>query len=330
MRWVRYLISLILLAALIYFFWPLIGEIRNAIALFRIAQWEWLAAGILVQVISYGFLTWLNVLALAPFPGKIPFLKLSALLTAMAFIQAAIPSAGASGIALRVRLLRKYGYAAESSLFSLAVETIAEAVVLGAFVLIGVIFLLYSDRIPPAQVFLLGILVLTGCMLTWYGWRLLMNEKQSVRLLAFLVRLWNRVGGRFRRLEILPLENRLRLFQQNVRCYRTVPVWKFGAAAFGKVIFDIGTLGAAFLLFRYIIQPGALFTGYGLMLTMSGIAALPGGIGMTDAYVPVIFRWLGVPGAVALAAGLTYRLVAYWFLRFIGFISWQYLEEEHK
>ncbi|RPI78167.1 MAG: hypothetical protein EHM41_26180, partial [Chloroflexi bacterium] len=140
----------------------------------------------------------------------------------------------------------------------------------------------------------------------------------------------NKAGGRFRRLDILPLEKRLAVFRQNIRCYRTVPFWKFGAAAYGKVVFDIGTLGAAFLLFRYVISPGELFTGYGIMLTMSGVAALPGGIGMTDAYVPVIFRWLGVSGAIALAAGLTYRLVAYWLLRFIGFISWQYLEADHK
>lgn len=330
MRWARHLLSLILFAVLIYFFWPLIGEVKNALALFNNAAWNWLAVGVVVQIISYAFLTWLNVLALKPFSGKITFLRLSALLTAMAFIQAAIPSAGASGIALRVRLLRKYGYTAESSLFSLAVETVAEAVALASFALFGVMFLLYNGRIPSTQVYLLGIIALIVTVITWFGWRLILNERNSLRLLGFLVRIWNKAGGRFRRLDILPLEQRLSLFQQNVRCYRTVPFWKFGAAAYGKVIFDIGTLGAAFLLFRYVIQPGELFTGYGIMLTMSGVAALPGGIGMTDAYVPVIFRWLGVSGAVALAAGLTYRLVAYWLLRFIGFISWQYLEADHK
>jgi hypothetical protein len=35
-----------------------------------------------------------------------------------------------------------------------------------------------------------------------------------------------------------------------------------------------------------------------------------------------------VAGSVALAAGLTYRLIAFWLLRFIGFISWQLLESK--
>jgi uncharacterized membrane protein YbhN (UPF0104 family) len=47
---------------------------------------------------------------------------------------------------------------------------------------------------------------------------------------------------------------------------------------------------------------------------------------MTDAIVPVIFSWISVPGSVALAAGLTYRLIAFWLVRFVGFISWQVLE----
>jgi len=47
---------------------------------------------------------------------------------------------------------------------------------------------------------------------------------------------------------------------------------------------------------------------------------------MTDAFVPVIFSWLNVPGAVAIAAGLTYRLIAFWLVRFVGFISWVFLE----
>jgi uncharacterized membrane protein YbhN (UPF0104 family) len=35
---------------------------------------------------------------------------------------------------------------------------------------------------------------------------------------------------------------------------------------------------------------------------------------------------MAVPGAVSLAAGLTFRLITYWLMRFIGFISWQVLE----
>ena len=47
---------------------------------------------------------------------------------------------------------------------------------------------------------------------------------------------------------------------------------------------------------------------------------------MTEAFIPVIFSRLGVPGPVAIAAGLTYRLIAFWLVRFVGYISWLVLE----
>ena len=85
-------------------------------------------------------------------------------------------------------------------------------------------------------------------------------------------------------------------------------------------------MAPGFLLEVLAISPGTHYTGYGLILTFGGLATLPGGIGMVDAYVPVISSWLSVPGSVALAAGLVYRLIAFWLLRFFGFLSWQYLE----
>jgi uncharacterized protein (TIRG00374 family) len=123
--------------------------------------------------------------------------------------------------------------------------------------------------------------------------------------------------------------DRLKAFQNDLIEYRDVPVWKFVVATSGKVVLDVATLGAAFMLFGYAIPPGTLFVGYGLILAVSGIAALPGGIGMADAYIPVLLTWFGVPGAVALTAGLVYRLIAYWLVRFVGFFSWQFLESRY-
>ncbi len=96
------------------------------------------------------------------------------------------------------------------------------------------------------------------------------------------------------------------------------------------MLLDVATLGAGFYLFRYAISPGTLLTGYGLILTFSGLASLPGGLGMADAYVPMLFSWLDVPGSIALAAGLAYRLIAFWLVRFTGFVSWQYPEASKK
>jgi uncharacterized protein (TIRG00374 family) len=117
-------------------------------------------------------------------------------------------------------------------------------------------------------------------------------------------------------------------FNQNLKRYPRSSLIKLPISAYGKVFLDVITLGVCFKMFGYSIAPETLLIGYGLILTSSGLAALPGGLVMTEALVPVIFSRLGVPGAIALAAGLTYRLIAFWLVRFVGYISWLILERK--
>lgn len=324
--WLRAAIALVLFGALLYFFWPLIGEFREAVDLFRVADWKWLVIAIILQVISYTFLTWLNALALKPFSGKIGFGRLAEVLTSMAFISVAIPSAGLSGVALRVHLLRKFGYYTEESLFSLAVETSLEVFALATVAVLGIGYLLPQGGLSEMDFVWLSLMCIALAVIVLITWRIVRDSERSRRMLIQGVKAWNKWLGRFRRLNEEKLNERLDLFQANMARYSRGDVLKLFLAAYGKVILDVFTLGACFYLFLYAISPATLFVGYGLVLSLSGLTALPGGLIMTDASVPVIFSWLGVAGAVALAAGLTYRLIAFWLVRFVGFFSWLDLE----
>jgi uncharacterized protein (TIRG00374 family) len=324
--WLRRALSLILLGLLIYFFWPLFGEIKAAAGLFRRAEWIWLGIAIALQVVSYGFLTWLNALSLQPFSGKIRFGPLTAVLTAMAFISVAVPSAGISGVAMRVRMLRKYGYRPEEALFSMVVETVLELIALVSVGILGVAYLVESGRLEEGNVVFISAIGIISIITMWYGWILVRDPVKSRRIAFRLVAIWNRLGGRIRHIEEDYVEERLEFFQVNLSHYHSSVLWKLPLAAYGKVLLDVLCLGAAFRLFGYNISPSTLLIGYGLVLSFSGLGALPGGLAMTDAMVPIIFSWLKVPGSVAIAAGLIYRLIAYWLVRFAGYISWLFLE----
>ena len=333
MKWVWRIISLLALGVVLYLFWPLLGELREAFDLVKSARWMWLPITILVQLISYISLTWLNALALQSFPGRITFGRLMALLTSIAFIETAIPSAGTSGIALRARLLGKHGqFHLEASIFSLGVETIYEIIAIATVGIFGLVFLLRHGGLTNIQMAGLIFLVVSIGWITWTGWRLIWDPELSQIWLARLAQFWNRITGRFTAIRKFgwkdpqQLEERLVVFRSSLARMHDVPRWKFWTAAYGKVILDVATLGACFYLFNYPISIGSLITGYGLILLLSGLASMPGGLGLVDASVPVVFAGLGVQGPVALAAGLAYRLIAFWLLRFIGFISWQALE----
>ncbi len=65
-------------------------------------------------------------------------------------------------------------------------------------------------------------------------------------------------------------------------------------------------------------------------MVISTLAIIPGGLGLADVSLPVVFSRFGVPGPVALAAGLSYRLLAFWLVRLIGFTAWQVLESQAR
>jgi len=122
------------------------------------------------------------------------------------------------------------------------------------------------------------------------------------------------------------LEARLDNFYAGLYEMERIPRGYLLGAAIGRVSLDIISLGMCFIAFHYAISPGILLTGYGLMMILSGLAALPGGLGLADVSLAVVFSRLGAPGAVAVAAALTYRLIAFWLVRFVGFVSWQVME----
>jgi len=326
--WIRRAIALAALGVVVYLFWPLLKDIRAAAQLFRAARWEWLAAAVLLQCASYASLTWLNAQALKPFSGRVGFLRLALVLTAMAFITAAVPSAGASGVVLRARLLGRHGYTAEASTFSLLLELIFMVVGTILVALFGLGYLLQIGQLAALEIVLLAIVVLLAFLLVWLGWRLVLDPLRCLRLVERLVGVWNRLAARWHLKSVDPqaVACRLEAFNRGLEELRAVPRWTFFVATAGRVLLDVATLGACFALLGHLIRPDILLISYGLIMVISSLAILPGGLGLADVSLPVVFNRLGVPGSLALAAGLTYRLLAFWLVRFIGFVSWQLLE----
>jgi uncharacterized protein (TIRG00374 family) len=122
------------------------------------------------------------------------------------------------------------------------------------------------------------------------------------------------------------VRERLQIFQRGLRELGNIPRWKFFLATLVRILLDVASLGACFAMLGYMIRPDILLLGYSLLMIISALAILPGGLGLADVSVMVIFNRFGVPGSVALAAGLAYRLLSFWLVRFIGFVAWQLLE----
>jgi len=331
-RWLPALLkrglTVIAFAVLVYLFWPFIGEMRHIFDLLRTASWGWLGLAVVIQSLSYASLTGLNFLLLQPFRGKISFWRMLAILPSIAFIEVALPSAGASGVVLRARFLGRRGYSVESSTFTNILEAIYLSVFMVAISLSGLWYLIRRGELHAGQLALLAAMtaaVLVAGLLIYRSGR----EREGGKALAgwFLAR-WNRLMALLHRPPYRQedLDARLDSFYEGLSQLGQAQRWPFLIAAGGRVFLDVASLGACFAIFQYGIPLGILLTGYGLTLLLSGLAALPGGLGLADLSLAVIYARLGAPGAVAVAAALCYRLIAFWLLRFIGFVTWQVLE----
>ena len=328
MTWVKRGITLLAFAIVLYLFWPLIGELRKTANLLREAQWGWIVAAFLLQFASYASLTGLNHLLLRPFEGKIRYWRLMAVLSSLAFIEVAIPSAGVSGVVLRARLLGKSGYSLEASMFTVFLEAIYISSVMIVVSLAGIWYLVQYGQVRKFQwVLLTGLTVIAICagLLAYWAGR---DRNRAKRWALKGGNTWNWVLQKFKRSPLVLDEtiNRVDVFFNGLEHLGKTPRWPFTTTSIGRVLLDVATLGACFAAFHFPISPGILLTGYGLMLTLSGLSAIPGGLGLADASLAVIYARLGAPGAVAVAAALTYRIIAYWLIRFAGFINWIILE----
>lgn len=328
--WLKRGLAVLLLGVIVYLFWPLLGELRKAADLFSSAHWAWLPVILVLQALSYASLTWLNALTMLPFSGRIGFFQLAGTLTSMAFISVAIPSAGASGVALRARMLGRFGYTVEESTFTLVLEAIYVAAAMATVGLLGLVYLLDQGQMSLVELVRLSLVGLVIAVLLVFFFSLIYNQVRTRRIVVWGASIWNRLLGRWQPVDPGQVDGRLLIFYTGLAELKQVPRWKLVLAAYGRVLFDVATLGASFWLFGYPIDLGKLFTGYGLVLLISGLSVVPGGLGVADASVPVVFARLGTPGHVALAAGLSYRLLAFWLVRFVGFINWQLLETLRK
>jgi glycosyltransferase 2 family protein len=332
MIWLKRLIALAAFAVLLYLFWPLVGELRKASPMFRQARWGWLGMAVAIQVVSYAGLAELNRRLLQPFNGRIGLFRMMAILPAFAFIEVAIPSAGASGVVLRVRYLEQSGYTPEASVFTLALESLYLGVIMTAASLLGLGYLLGSQQLSSTQVLLFGLFVFSLLALlalaVWAG-----RKRERVRRVAMAsAHCWNRLAVRLRRSPLADelVDQRVDSFYDGLSNYTLKPLWLAFVFTLMRVVLDVASLGACFIAFNYVVPLGILLTGYGLMLALSSLSALPGGLGMADLSLAVVYARLGAPGAVAVAAALAYRLIAFWLLRFIGFVTWQVLEARYK
>ncbi len=310
---------------------------RDIQAVLKQARWEWLILALLWQAASYGAVTRLNQVILRHYGADVPWEKQYVIQLAMAFVEAAIPSATVSGVVLRARLLKPYGVSADVA----TVSTVIEMGLISLSVLLPALPALALAGVSGAQGkagLLAGVLVLVASGLLIGAGFSLRNTSRFIqvrrRTLLWIIRLWNqRIYARWQRqsgnwsgqriierLQYLGAESMVLL---RARPYAII------MSLLARSGFEaLGLMMCFYALGQNLPWPTIILV-YTLTIAVNSLGAIPGGIGLAEVSLAMLYTQFGVPPETAVIIALAYRLTDYWLPRLAGGLAWFRLEQKY-
>lgn len=102
------------------------------------------------------------------------------------------------------------------------------------------------------------------------------------------------------------------------------------AGAVLTVALDMLTLYLIFMAAGHRVSPGILLAGYGLPLLLGRLSILPGGVGIVEGTMTVLYNGLGVPNPITVVVILAYRAISFWLPALLGFLLVPYLQHSSQ
>jgi uncharacterized protein (TIRG00374 family) len=304
---------------------PRLAGVTNALRLMRKASIAPLLVGVLFQaasVLSHAYVAFRLHLSLGP---QLQYLRMLEVTLASSLATMLVPSAGLSGMAVRVRYLRDFGFSADVALFAFTLEMLGQGV--GHCILLttacfgqGVATRAGLQR-PLAL--LLGS-VLLGCL----ALVMTMSAPHKRNWRYALLKCVNAILARRGRQPLPPkrLESRLLALHSVLHSLGT-PAGI--ALLIGNLLRVLGGALCLHMTLRAFAQSMPLYSSiacFTLSDVLGGITTLPGGLVVTETALSALLVNAGVPLSASVATTLTFRLIALWLPRALGAVTWYDLQ----
>jgi uncharacterized protein (TIRG00374 family) len=222
------------------------------------------------------------------------------------------------------RWVRGSGVSAQGAGLAGGVAPLLNNGVLIIVAVIGLLHLLVVHELSMLQAAGFGlVLLILGFVVGGIGWST-RHRPQLTRLADWAVTRW--AGLRRRPYDSAETETTLKRLFGTWDALRTGNWRKPALGALLNVAFDMLTLYCIFIAAGHAVSPGILLTGYGLPLLLGKVSFLPGGVGIVEGTMAVLYDGLGVPDAVTVVVILTYRVISFWLPSLLGFLFVPYLQ----
>lgn len=310
------LIVLLLFIIGLYFLIPKLVGVEQALKLLLHLNKTYLFIAIFFEFLSYVGAAWLLGVILDRLGSKIGFWTRFKIGSIAAFAIHFFPVGSFGQGAVDYVFLRKEKVEPGSILLMLILRAILTYAAFLIIFLVGLVLVPTVPQLPlsPKLISLIIFVIVAGCSL--YLFYLYKNKKQFRKLWSKFIKLIDVFLSKLRKKKI-SAEEETEMFED---IYKGLGLFggkkRYTAfAILAGIVYwlaDIVCFYFVFLAFGYKIHWGILIFGYSIASLLGMISFIPGGLGVTEGAMGLMYTALGVPGALAVMSVLVFRLFSFW------------------
>lgn len=218
-----------------------------------------------------------------------------------------VPGGSAAGASVGFRLMTDNGIRGTDAAFTMATQGIGSAVVLNAILWLGLIATIPTRGFSPltASAAVAGVLLIAGLAVVVIG--LTRGEERAARIVRW-------VSMRMPFLDEVKTSRvveRLALRLRELGRDRPLLIRASGWAA-ANWLLDAASLWVFIRAFGHSMDVAGLLVAFGLANVLAALPLTPGGLGIVEGVMTPTLVGFGAPGAIALLAVISWRLVNFW------------------
>jgi uncharacterized protein (TIRG00374 family) len=299
-------------------------DAKHLIATLAQGQWIWVLASIILHVIYFALYALLYQIGFDTVEVKSRASQLVPVLFASLFINAVVPTGGTGGAALFIDDAIQRGQSGARTAVGTVLVFLADLGTLIPFVIVGVIFLSLQHELQiydsiGVAFFLVFVAFVAGALLLARR-----REDQLRRVLGWLQRTANRVGGRFNHPSLLAddwADKNANQLSKAAVAIADHPQQLRLTMILGMVLHVVNLLGLymLFLAFQQPVRLGTLVAAFGMGIVFFVISVFQGA-GVVEGIMTLVFTTAGIPKAKAVVIALSYRGLTFWLPLLLGFL----------
>lgn len=307
----------IIVGIALYVLIPKLIGVKEAVFLLRRLNPYWVSFAVVMEIISYVGMAILTQVVLNVIGERLRFADLVRLAFLNVFAIHVFPVGGVGTAATNYYFLKSAGISDGKTIITFVIKNIF------IYISLGIIFILSLLYLPThAQLSLNQLIVVVG--LTAFAIWLLVYiillyrdkdkfYKRARQVANFLNRIYKKIFKKDlatnERIDTIIEDMHTGL--QYLDHQRSKNWYAFGGSLINW-LGDILCLGLVFLALGYQIHLGVLAFAYCIANILSIISWIPGGLGVVEGSLGLIFISFGVPADLAWIAVLIYRLISFW------------------